>query len=61
VMFIVSANLFIPLFSNSELYSSCEEQWVVIINLEGYNLDLICVVLWTHLRVSFNGYVRSSV
>jgi hypothetical protein len=43
-----------PLFSNSE---PLLHVWTMICN----ELDLIRVVLWTRLRVSFNAYVRSSV
>jgi hypothetical protein len=55
------ASLIFRCFRTLNLYLSCQEQWFVIINPYRYNLDLIYVVLWTRLRVSFNAYVRSFV
>jgi hypothetical protein len=50
MMCIVALVYLFPLFSNSE-------SLLPVMTMVCNNLDLIRVVLWTRLRVSFNAYV----
>jgi hypothetical protein len=61
VMFIVALVYFISAVFKLRTFAYCHEQWCVIIWTLRGNLDLIRVVLWTRLRVSFNAYVQPSV